>query len=58
MEVSMQLSNKRQTTTTTTVQEIQQVVKKKVTVTDKFKGFRNCTISYDKRIKAWRMLQI
>ena len=50
----MQLSKKEQTT----VQEIQQVVKKKVTVTDKFKGYRNCAISYDKRVKAWRMLQL
>lgn len=44
----MQLSKKEQTSTT--VQEIQQVVKKKVTVTDKFIGFGTGPVTIAKRL--------
>lgn len=51
----MQLSKKEQSTTT--VQEIHQVVKKKVTVTDKFVGFRYWSFNYIKTTCTWRMFQ-
>lgn len=51
----MQLSKKEQSTTT--VQEIHQVVKKKVTVTDKFVGFRYWSFNNIKTTCTWRMFQ-